>query len=257
MKVISILALIGLAVATPVREKRQAACQNAFQNVPNVCQNNPTAQVFFSHPSDSTKFLQCDVYNRMYIIQCPQGEVFNIATSGCQSPQNLPQTTTAVPTTPRAPATVTYGVPTANTGYNPCTPQSVAVGQLYFAYPGDNNKFIECDLQGNPSVLSCPNLLVWDQSILSCIYASSTINSNTHTTPTPQITANQPSNPCTASAIQAGRLFFPYSNDPNKYIQCDLWGQAFLNSCPSRLNWNAALETCYSPFVQTAPNSGK
>jgi hypothetical protein len=42
--------------------------------------------------------------------------------------------------------------------YNPCSMQSIALGQLYFAYPGDNTKFIECDLQGNPSVLTCPTV---------------------------------------------------------------------------------------------------
>lgn len=239
---------------------------SAFQNVPNVCQNNPTAQVFFSHPTDPTKFLQCDVYNRMYIIQCPDGEAFNIATSGCQ-PQVTSVPTfgpTFAPTTHSPPATVTYGVPTPatnNNPYNPCSRQSVAMGQLYFAYPGDNTKFIECDLHGNPSTLNCPPLLVWDQSILSCMYAAATINTNPNlnpiTTPAPQITANQPSNPCTASAIAASQLFFPYPNDANKYIQCDLWGQAFVNSCPGMLQWNAALQTCYSPFLQGVPSGRK
>jgi hypothetical protein len=117
---------------------------------------------------------------------------------------------------------------------------------------------------------------VWDQSILSCVYAANTINPNSNplnplnplqpggqpavvnppTTPSPSITAGQPSNPCTQTAIQAGLLFFPYPSDSTKYIQCDLWGQAFVNSCPSRLQWNAALQTCYSPFLQGVP-SGK
>ena len=46
----------------------------AFQNVPNLCLNNPTGQVFFSHPTDPTKFMQCDINGRMYIIQCPVNE---------------------------------------------------------------------------------------------------------------------------------------------------------------------------------------
>lgn len=258
MNVLGLLAVLGLALATPLREKRQAACLSAFQNVPNVCRNNPTGQVFFSHPSDTTKFLQCDIYSRMYIIQCPQGEVFSLLTSGCEPSQQQVVPPMVAPTTHRPPATVTVAVPTPAAS-NPCTPQSVLRGQLYFAYPGDNTKFIECDLQGNPSVLSCPTLLVWNQSILSCLYAAGTINSNPNTptlntTPTPQITANQPSNPCTMAAIQARRLFFPYPSDATKYIQCDLWGQAFVNSCPPHLEWQAALETCYSPYLQMAPN---
>lgn len=42
---------------------------DAFKNVPNPCTNNPSNQVYFPHPMDNSKFIQCDRYGRMYIIQ--------------------------------------------------------------------------------------------------------------------------------------------------------------------------------------------
>jgi len=151
-----------------------------------------------------------------------------------------------------------------NNGNNPCTAASVARGQLYFPYAADNSKFIECDMLGNPSTMSCPKQgLVWDQNILSCVYPINTANQGNQGNqggqgatagpsgpqPTPAIGKGQGGNPCTQKALSSGRLFFPHS-DRTKYIQCDLWGQAFVNSCPAKLVWNAYLETCYSPVLQ-------
>ena len=88
-------------------------------------------------------------------------------------------------------------------------------------------------------------MLVWDQNILSCVYP---LNATGQAKPTPQMTAGQPNNPCTAENVAAGRLFFPH-RDQTKYVQCDLMGNAYTNSCPARLVWNAFLETCYSPML--------
>lgn len=267
--VLVIFALLGLTVALPPREKRQAVgCLSAFLNVPNLCMNNMKGQVFFQHPTDPTKFLQCDINNRMYIVQCPQNEVFNVGLSACQPasvstmvpPTRVPPlTTTIIPTTirnftPPQMAQQTPGLPQHPTPtMNPCTPGNLALGKLYFPFPGDKSRFYECDLKGVPTIRVCPPLLQWDQNILSCMYQANTSqptggNTSGQPKPTPQITAGNPTNPCTPQAISAGRFFFPHP-DPTKYIQCDMWGDAFVNSCPPKLNWNAYLETCYTPFT--------
>lgn len=54
---------------------------------------------------------------------------------------------------------------------NPCTQINLSQGKIYFAYPGDVHKFIECDLVGNANILVCPSNLVWDETILSCAYS--------------------------------------------------------------------------------------
>ena len=96
---------------------------------------------------------------------------------------------------------------------------------------------------------------MWDQTILSCVYPFNA-RAPGQPKPTPHLPAGNANNPCTSQAVSAGRLFFP-DPDPTKYIQCDLWGDAFVNTCPSKLVWNAYLETCYSPFLQAAGSGRK
>jgi len=236
---------LGLASAAP-REKRQVNCVDPFQNVPSPCQNNPSNKVYFPHPSDVTKFLQCDIYNRMYIIQCPQGEVFDLATTACRP--NV-QPATAKPYVPpavvtRPPVTVAPVV----TDTNPCNANAISRGQFYFAV-ADKTKFIECDLAGNPNMLSCPAGLLWEQGLLSCVYPLNA-GGNVPVNPVNQVN-NQIANPCTKTAISSGHFFFPHP-DPSKFIQCDLYGQVFVVNCPAGLLWNAYQETCYG-----ANNVGK
>ena len=107
-----------------------------FQNVPNPCSNNPTNRIYFPHPTDNTKFLQCDLYGRMYIIQCPPNERYNPATTACSS--NAQPMTTARPTVPaiivtQPPATR----PSQGNGRNPCTGENISKGAIYFAYAQD------------------------------------------------------------------------------------------------------------------------
>ena len=52
---------------------------------------------------------------------------------------------------------------------NPCTADNIAKGIIFFAYPNDNTKFIECDAQGQPKVLSCPSRLVYSPTRQSCL----------------------------------------------------------------------------------------
>ncbi|XP_069138969.1 peritrophin-1-like [Argopecten irradians] len=233
MKVLVFSLCVALSVAVPTREKRQANCVNAFQNVPNPCTSNSN-RVYFPHPGDTSKFLQCDRFGRMYIVQCPAGEIYNQATTSCITPVVV----------------TTASVPVVN---NQCTPQNIAKGDLYFAISGSPNQFIECDLNGNANILTCPSNLVWDQSRLSCVYAFTQVN------PTPQPgtsgnTLTGAANPCLGQTVTNVGLFFSHP-DPNKFIQCDIAGDAYVLSCPSGLVWNEYSKTCVSPYL-VAGSSG-
>lgn len=60
---------------------------------------------------------------------------------------------------------------TTNTGVqNPCTTANVNSGKIYFSVATDSHQFIECDLNGNANVLTCPSQLLWDENRLSCVY---------------------------------------------------------------------------------------
>ncbi|KAH3881702.1 uncharacterized protein LOC127881248 isoform X3 [Dreissena polymorpha] len=240
---------VALATAEPAREKRQANCVDSYKNVPNPCTNNPSSQVYFPHPSDSSKFIQCDRYARMYIIQCPENLQYSALTSTCRG--NGPIETSTQPVNGNG----NHGN-TGNHGNadNPCTVEALVAAHFYFAVPGHPNEFIECDMLGHPNRLHCPATLEWDQNRLTCVYnfnigAATVAPGGVKPSGIDGIT-----NPCTAATISALKLFFPHP-DPAKFIQCDLWGDLFVNNCPAGLIWNQYSETCASAFVIV--NGGK
>lgn len=237
--------LLGLAASAIV--KRQAVCPDPFQNVPSPCSSAPGSQFYFPHPTDNTKFLQCDVYKRMYIIQCPQGEIYDTSITACRPAAVATQAPFVPPVVTRPPQTQAPAI-NFNNG-NPCAQNAIARGLVYFPVVGDKTQFIECDLAGNPARLSCPTGLLWDQGMLSCVYpinaGSNGVNTGTNTGSN---SLGGIPNPCTAAALNSGHYFFPYPNTSSKFIQCNQYGQGFPVDCPAGLAWNAYLETCYKPL---------
>ena len=78
-------------------------------------------------------------------------------------PQTLPPQTVAPVT--QAPVT------------NPCTAQNIANGNIFFPYPGDVSRFIECTSQGQSLILACPTRLVYNAAKQGCILPTgSTVN---------------------------------------------------------------------------------
>ncbi|XP_052057750.1 uncharacterized protein LOC127698375 [Mytilus californianus] len=234
MKYLVIVLFVGVAFAAPSenkREKRQVLpnCVDSYQNVADPCRRNTNNRVYYPHPRDQTKFLQCDVFGRMFVVQCPAGEIYNQATTTCIKPQ-----TTTLQTT--------------NTGMqNPCTAANINNGKIYFSVATDSHQFIECDLNGNANVLTCPSQLLWDENRLSCVYQFQ--SGVLVTTPNPNGGLGGVANPCRGSSTS--RQFFSHP-DATKFIQCDIAGNAFVLTCPSGLVWNQFSTTCVSPFTMVA-----
>ncbi|KAL3852392.1 hypothetical protein ACJMK2_016043 [Sinanodonta woodiana] len=236
MLILGIVVLVlAVATASPHFQKRQAGCVDAFQNVANPCGNNVLGQLYFPHPTDTSKFIQCDKFGRMYIIQCPLNFLFNPAQTMCQN--------VASPTT--------SSIPIPSNPSNPCTPSNIATGKFYFENPGDETQFIECDMLGTPNIISCPQGTIWSESQLSCIFKS-TAAAAVLVPDTSAIRGLK--NPCTPQNIHGNNLFFPHP-DPTKFIQCDLWGDVFVNACPTNLVWNQYYKTCASPFLQAVASA--
>jgi len=228
-----VAALMGLALAAPQPEKRQIlpvnnGCPNAFQLSSNPCQSSQ-GKVYYAIPGDNTKFVQCDVLGRAYVVQCPAGLVYNLATTSCQSPMPVTQ----------APVVVS----------SPCTAQAVMAGQIYFPVPGDNTKFYECTGVNQVQQLQCPTGLKWDTVRVACVYPA---GSNPQIQPTSQPTVQPFTNPCTGLQLSGNHYYFAHP-DPTKFIQCDNTGQAFVNACPSGLVWNQYYEVCASAFAGIQP----
>ncbi|KAL4225979.1 Scrasp1p [Mactra antiquata] len=241
------LCFVGCAFSTVIRDTE----------IPNVCLQ-AGGRIYFPHPTDNTKFLQCADGNRMFVITCPKGEIFDKEQTKCVSSQPATQ----------APMT------------NPCTPENIASGNIFFAYAGDKTKFIECDRNGQPAILSCPSRLIYDAGRQSCVLpAGSTVNGGTSTgtntgtstgtntgtstgtntgTSTGTNTGSNTGtntgtgttlteNPCANAVPTSGNLFFPHP-DPTKFIQCDLAGNAYVMQCPAGLVWSQNTSNCQSAF---------
>ena len=229
---------------------------DTWSNIPNPCQNNPKKAIYLPHPTDGTKFIQCDLFGRMYIIQCPTGESYDRTTASCTRGTVVPTVIQPAVTTP----TTTTTQQSIVNPLNPCSNANVAMGLIYFAYPNDNTKFIECDLLGKAMVLQCQAGLVWNQQRLSCVYdivpggVQTTLPPVTTGTATGTNTGTvNPATLCKVNANSLDELFHPHP-DPHKFYQCDLWGDVFVNNCPTNLTWNDVAKTCSSAYLQIGPN---
>jgi len=213
----------SLALISAEVDRRQLpTCTNAFQLTTNPCASG-AGRTYYPVPNDNTKFIQCDIFGGAYVVQCPSGLVYNQATNSCQKPQ-----TVVAPTQPAA--------------NNPCTAQAITGGTIYFTFPGDSQKFYQCTGIGQLSVLQCPNNLVWSQARISCVLPQGTVA-------VAPIQQQSIQNPCTPQQLATKSLYFAHPS-PNKFIQCDLSGNAYEMDCPTGLVWNQYLEVCASAFQQ-------
>ncbi|XP_033732112.1 uncharacterized protein LOC117321712 [Pecten maximus] len=192
---------------------------------------------FFTYPSDVTKFIHCDVWGKAWVRPCPTGEEWDQHELTCIVPSNIA---------------------------NPCHLRAPD-GPLLYTYPCDPTKYIQCDLWHESFTRQCnPPNFYFQQSSQSCVNPNSfvpntpapgTCNGNSVTNPSGIVTApptiglpvvNTPSingaypfcsqcplftTPCDADHISHAKLFFPVLGDRHHYIQCDLTGHMYLQSC--------------------------
>ena len=52
------------------------------------------------------------------------------------------------------------------------------------------------------------------------------------------------SNPCSPEAVTRGKFYHAVSGDPSKYIQCDIWGKAYIKACPLGTQWHSDILNC-------------
>lgn len=120
---------------------------------------------------------------------------------------------------------------------NPCTKDNLEKGVLKFPHPTDVTKYLMCDLSGKLYIVQCPQYESYYQSCQQCVgdTSSSCIVGQKNSTD---------SSPCTLANLQAGRFFFIYQADNTKFIHCDVWGKAWLMSCPGGEVWDQNILTC-------------
>ena len=59
---------------------------DTWSHVPNPCKTNAQSKLYYPHPHDTAKFIQCTADGEMYIIQCPEGKEYNPSVTECAKP---------------------------------------------------------------------------------------------------------------------------------------------------------------------------
>ncbi|XP_067667602.1 uncharacterized protein [Haliotis asinina] len=124
---------------------------------------------------------------------------------------------------------------------NPCPQENIHGHALSFTHPFDKTRFIQCDLSGKMYITQCPPGEAYDVISHGCGSAIAATE-----LPGRHILSGNISNPCTAHDIRTGLLYFTHPK-PDRFIQCDTWGNPWVQLCPSSFVWDQTQLTCVSP----------
>ncbi|XP_076436105.1 uncharacterized protein LOC143275716 [Babylonia areolata] len=189
---------------------------------------------YFACPYNESYFIQCNIWGHAFVKRCPPHEVWRQKSLTCEY---------------------------ENTLYNPC---GTIPGVRFYPYPPDPHYYVDCGADMVPNILPCLAGLVWNPAIDTCDYPHkpSTHRPPTHltypvtfphttaqvsyTTPDPSsgLLSKDYAPPCTHGHVHSGRFFWPYPGDKHKYIQCDLWGDAFVRACQASFTFDHVSSTC-------------
>ncbi|GAB1610453.1 uncharacterized protein LOC115221805 [Argonauta hians] len=126
---------------------------------------------------------------------------------------------------------------------NPCTPDKLRNKELKFAYPHDTSKYLKCDLTGKVYVITCPPGLRYHPIQQDCGVDHV---SHPHRVMSPEL-----SSLCTYDNTRQNFMYFPHPTSNTSYIQCDVWGRAWVIPCPDQSVWIDSLSRCESTVFTT------
>ncbi|XP_070175590.1 uncharacterized protein [Littorina saxatilis] len=168
----------------------------------------------FVYSRDQSKFIQCDLQNKMYLTECPPGDSYfspecEVCVGGPDSP--------FISGCGTKPPDNTY----CGLAANPCTRENILQGNFFFACPIDETTYLHCNTWGHAYVQSCPENEVWRQNALTCEYM------------------NTGYNPCGTAGVR----YYPYPSDHTYFVDCGIDMVPVLKQCQLGLVWNPSVDT--------------
>ncbi|XP_067662240.1 uncharacterized protein [Haliotis asinina] len=128
---------------------------------------------------------------------------------------------------------------------NPCK-SGDGSNQKKYPFPGDPSRYIQCLSNGLFQVIYCPPNNLFDPVCETC-----------YGTKFPKVDCSGGGhlgdNPCTAQNLLNNHFYFEFPGDHTKYIQCDIWGHAWVRSCQMSFVWVQAHLTCEEPGLSYNP----
>eukprot|EP00794_Sanderia_malayensis_P019437 gene19437-21362_t len=194
----------------------------------------------FPDPSSCTHFIQCDDFGKAFRMPCAPGTMWDAYKNTCVHYDHTKCSYWG------------YGYYGKYINYNKCYKH----GPGYYPDPYNCNKFIQCDNFGKSFHLTCPTGLHFNPKHSVCDWPANVAcpykYSNNHYKP------YYGSHHSAYSHCVAGYPGYkPYPHDCSKFIQCDNFGKAFLQQCPSGLYFNPKNNVCdYKQNVACATTYG-
>ncbi|KAK3599239.1 hypothetical protein CHS0354_012849 [Potamilus streckersoni] len=152
----------------------------------------------------------CDLSGKLYIVICPAGEVFLSDCNQCVGNGSIVSADC-----------------TKQSSTNPCTEENILLNKLFYPYPGDVHKFIQCDVWGKAWERDCPSGEEWDQTDLTCIVSSGYEICRHH----------KPTDP----------YKYPHPCNTHLYIQCNAFGESWERPCPLNFVFYHLTQSCVKP----------
>uniref|UniRef100_A0A7S2IGA4 Chitin-binding type-2 domain-containing protein n=1 Tax=Helicotheca tamesis TaxID=374047 RepID=A0A7S2IGA4_9STRA len=115
---------------------------------------------------------------------------------------------------------------------NPCDPL-LTEGLFYYPRCNKPAKFVQCSDDGGCDVRPCPDGLVWDQSILTCVREVDTST---------ECFSCEENSPCSPLAVPDKYYYTGCTKED--YVQCSSSGSCYDMSCPSSTTWDDDVLSC-------------
>jgi len=242
----------------------------------NPCRANTGGYGWFPYPNVWGRFVFCDLVGNVWLVTCNANQYYNDGARDCvfgQPPTPAPVTqrpTTPRPTTQR-PTTRPTPRPTQRPTFRPfttqgpytasvvtsatggvcsvCTITQWNLGNRFFAYPGNETLYIMCtEYVSACQIKQCAQYHKWNPVDKACVYYQIVLD----WTRDQYQTSPYPSDYLCPPGLNNNSVFYhPHPADATKFVHCDEFGDAFVQSCKPGTIWNQYLMTC----VPGAPHS--
>mgnify|MGYP000013499203 CR=1 FL=1 len=143
-----------------------------------------------------------------------------------------------VTTTPSVNIDKSTTTPPRTTIFNPCTADNLRDGKLFFAYPGDERRYIHCTyFIGQATTGDCGEHHYFSEAVRTCL-------NNEPYDPDTGTFNEDVTNPCIETGTNGQLQYYEYPGDANKFIHCDQYGDAYIQSCRADLVWSQHSLSC-------------
>jgi hypothetical protein len=211
----------------------------------NLCMSNKQMGVaifYVAHPSDNTKYIQCDEFGKAFLKTCTFGTIFT-ENMACEKVYDHMMSLMRIP---KLSIDVGEELPQFEQQCSSQAPQGAVV--FYMPYPDHKDWFIQCDMLGRAFLKKCPSGTVFGAD-MECVFegfvyptdpvpvapaygglaAKPVVTPSEWSKESPEF-----SETCSSKRVSGTLVFYlPHPTHQDWFIQCDENNRAFVKTCIS------------------------